>query len=805
MSNPGSRLTLPLALFGIFFLFSFSTSADEVLSLKHPEERYLPIETFQILEDPGGKLTVEQVSSESFDKQFKPVADRNNDFGGLDLGLTKSTWWIRFDVRAEDESARNHNWTMVFFNHRFVGDLAVYTPTTNNTEGTVADKWRVQKPKTHLSEQHGKNIFLDLPQIGTQPSRMYLRVQSDYYLYFTLSIESLPHYFSAVEDAIFMRGIFHGTLIIVAILNLLLFVFLKDKSALYYFGFVVCSALYFVGIGGDLTRFIKILGPSFYGYFYMFCMSAIMALAMLFTRSFLHTKKFVPKLDIGLRAYLLATVAVLVTLVIAGFHSSVGSTILHWAIIVLGTLSPVFIFSTGIVRLRQGFKPARLYLAAWGFFGLSVFIFSVPGFVQVNSWRVFQLGCAGNAFLITLAIVDRLRILRGEREQLSIEKHTVQSALSDSEQKFESIAELTTAHISILRNERFVYANPSFLEHVGMTLEELERSGESDVLTKEEIESNRAARAKAEEEGKNQFRYESRDAKGRWLEVTGSVVNLKGEEAVITTSLDLTERKLAEQQMFRSEKMASLGQIIAGVAHEINNPNNFIYFNLPILKKYIDAIRPFLDEVAVKNPDQKFLNMPYAFFIEDIYKLLDNMHHGSERITSIVKDLKNYVRSHDAEEKELVLIGEVVEQAMVLVGKQVRKLVTTFEVDVEPGLPSLRLNAGKIEQVIINLVINAGQAADKDDSWVHLSVSRPDENAPWVLVCVEDNGAGISEENQSKIFEPFFTTKGDESGTGLGLAISHQIITDHGGEMTVQSELGKGTTFTIRLPVDHQT
>jgi signal transduction histidine kinase len=136
---------------------------------------------------------------------------------------------------------------------------------------------------------------------------------------------------------------------------------------------------------------------------------------------------------------------------------------------------------------------------------------------------------------------------------------------------------------------------------------------------------------------------------------------------------------------------------------------------------------------------------------------------------------------------------------MALVGKQVRKMVQRFDVDVAAELPQVRMNAGKIEQVLINLVINAGQAADKESSWVKLTARSVDAGGA-VEIRVEDNGAGIPAESLERIFEPFFTSKGRDAGTGLGLSIAQQIVEEHGGRIDVTSEPGRGTCFTVRLP-----
>ncbi len=253
-----------------------------------------------------------------------------------------------------------------------------------------------------------------------------------------------------------------------------------------------------------------------------------------------------------------------------------------------------------------------------------------------------------------------------------------------------------------------------------------------------------------------------------------------------------------EQQMYRADKMAALGQIIAGVAHEINNPNNFIFFNLPILRTYIKSMSELLEKHVREDVEIKILNMSYKDFLADVDKLLGNMEHGSKRITGIVADLKNYVHSEQENERKPGDPIHIINQAMTLVGKQVRKTVKQLNLDLPESLPPIDMDAGKIEQVLINLVINAGQAADKDDSWIEISAKTTDPG--WIEIRVADNGSGIPRDIADRIFDPFFTSKGREEGTGLGLSISHRIIEDHGGTLEVDSTPGEGATFTIKLP-----
>jgi PAS domain S-box-containing protein len=295
------------------------------------------------------------------------------------------------------------------------------------------------------------------------------------------------------------------------------------------------------------------------------------------------------------------------------------------------------------------------------------------------------------------------------------------------------------------------------------------------------------------------YEAQLRDRRGRIHDGVVTIALVPGTSERVGSFLDVTDLKRAQQQMILADKMAALGQIIAGVAHEINNPNNFIHFNLPILRKYVDAMRPILEEQLESQPDLTLLDMRYEAFIEDLLKLIENMEHGSQRITSIVSDLRSYIRSGEEIERVNGSVAKVVDQVMTLVGKQVRKMVKRFDVDVAAELPPVRMNGGKIEQALINLVINAGQAADKESSWVKLTARSVDGGGA-VEIRVEDNGTGIASQSLDQVFEPFFTTKGRETGTGLGLSISRKIIEEHGGRIDVASEPGQGSCFTVRLP-----
>ena len=403
--------------------------------------------------------------------------------------------------------------------------------------------------------------------------------------------------------------------------------------------------------------------------------------------------------------------------------------------------------------------------------------------------------------LVTLFELDAEQAVMGNTFDITEHKQAEQK-LRESEANYRTIFDVAGAGMINFGQDRLItLANDEWCELTGYSKEEIVgKMTWMPFFTEESLARMKRYHEKRSKDPTSVPRaYEAqmRDRAGKIHDGIINIALVPGTQQRVASFQDMTALKQAQRQMFRADKMAALGQIIAGVAHEINNPNNFIYFNLPILKRYIEAIAPLLDGCVEGDPDLRILNMPYKEFMEDIFKLLGNMEHGSARITEIVSELKTYISSHEEEDKKPGPIDAVIGQVMTLVGKQVRKMVKNFEVEVTDDLPKVLMNAGKIEQVLINLVINAGQAADKADSRVRLSAEHVQGQ---VEIRIEDNGAGIDGQNLDLIFDPFFTTKGREAGSGLGLAISRQIVEDHGGTISVESRLGQMTTFVLRLP-----
>jgi PAS domain S-box-containing protein len=270
---------------------------------------------------------------------------------------------------------------------------------------------------------------------------------------------------------------------------------------------------------------------------------------------------------------------------------------------------------------------------------------------------------------------------------------------------------------------------------------------------------------------------------------------------------DLTDRKEAEererlqrQQLLQASKMVELGTLVSGVAHEVNNPNNFIMLNAPVLGDAWQAARPILDEYYEENGDFLLGGMMYSEMRENIPKLFSGILEGSERIRQIVADLKNYVRPDTSDLSQAVNLNEVVRSALSLLSNMVKKSTDHLAIDLAPDLPPVKGNFQRLEQVVINLVQNACQALPDRIKGIHVTTRR-DEARGKVVLKVEDEGMGIPPENLPRITDPFFSTKHQNGGVGLGLAISARIIKEQGGTLHFTSEPGTGTIAEIELPV----
>ena len=262
-----------------------------------------------------------------------------------------------------------------------------------------------------------------------------------------------------------------------------------------------------------------------------------------------------------------------------------------------------------------------------------------------------------------------------------------------------------------------------------------------------------------------------------------------------------TEALMRQQAaLVQADRMASLGVLVSGVAHEINNPNGLILLDVPILKAAFEDAREILDAHQTEHGEFQLAGLPYARMREEVPKLIDEMHAAGRRIGHIVTDLKDFARREDAPRPEPVQLDAVVRAAMRLVDNRLSKATSRLEVSLAPELPRVRGNAQRIEQVIVNLLLNACEALPDPGRAIRVS-ARADDAGRFAVVEVRDEGVGIPAEHLPRLADPFFTTKRESGGTGLGLSVSAGIVKEHGGTLEFRSAPGEGTTAILTLPL----
>ena len=421
--------------------------------------------------------------------------------------------------------------------------------------------------------------------------------------------------------------------------------------------------------------------------------------------------------------------------------------------------------------------------------------------IKIVKNRTHQLHGKNNQ--LNLEIQERMRTeekLKRTTEQLSVmlDSLPIVPFSCKAENNF------TITYVSSMINEITGYTPEQFITGSRFWIRHIHPRDRKQVLAKLEVQPQ-PNRVNIE------YRFRIADGSFKWFSDTrrivmlpdGSVSHFDGTWQDITEEKELRhESEYRRQQLIQADKLASLGEVVAGVAHEINNPNSFITYNVPLLKETWEIFEPIIADYAATHPEWEKDDIGIEEFCKDMKESIQAIKTGSERINMVVANLKDFARIDENNQSAPVQVNEVIEKTLWIVGAQLRKSIAKIDLNLADNLPEIQGHFQKLEQVVANLVVNAANAIHKREQGKLTITTRYVRRIKSILIEIEDNGIGMAPKMIDRIFDPFFTTRRDAGGTGLGLSVSYGLVQEHKGMIGVQSRSGIGSRFTVFLPID---
>jgi len=411
--------------------------------------------------------------------------------------------------------------------------------------------------------------------------------------------------------------------------------------------------------------------------------------------------------------------------------------------------------------------------------------------------------------------LERTRLLQENRRyrqhlEEQVDQRTRQ--LGESEQRFHQLFLQHGDAIVLCRgNDLEVFdVNPVACDLFGYSAEELARGGLGLIISSDDlpvVSSGLAGIPAGSAFLRERVAAMTREGSGVTISFKGWRIEFDDNVMYYCSIRDMGEKIRAEEEaranharLIQANKMSSLGFLVSGMAHEINNPNNFIRVNAALLDDIWRDARPLLKTLASQDDGITLGGLSLNDAAETGAQLIDGITRGSQRISAVVKGLKDFSRADTTGLDGIVDINRVIADVRMIIDHQIQAGTDRFQVSCPDSLPVVRGSHQQIEQVLINLLTNALQALPDRNHGVRIDISH-DAATDEVLLLVIDDGAGMMPDVLAKLTEPFFTTRAAEGGTGLGLSICKSIVRDHGGTLSFVSEFGRGTTATVRLPV----
>ncbi|MGD9162399.1 MAG: ATP-binding protein, partial [Desulfobacteraceae bacterium] len=398
-----------------------------------------------------------------------------------------------------------------------------------------------------------------------------------------------------------------------------------------------------------------------------------------------------------------------------------------------------------------------------------------------------------------------------------MERQKAESAFKASEERYRILIENAIVGVLLIQDGKIIFTNSVCSKMCGYEQEEIIDKNFIHFIHPDDHElaiNNHRKRLTGEKvEDSYPIRIINKQGETRWFQINAVCMIYDEKQTILTFLNDITQQRHLEVQVMQSEKMASIGQLAAGVAHEINNPVGFVSCNFNTLEGYQKQLSELVtkykelatfiethpessEEVLsrIKEIEQLENKIDIDYVLNDFPLVIKESEDGVNRVKKIVSDLKNYAHPGN-EKKQLTDINRNIESTLNMVWNELK-----YHVEVVKELneiPAIECYPQLLNQVFMNLIVNASQAIE-DKGTIRIKTNRYNNH---IKISISDTGIGIPKDNLTKIFDPFFTTKDVGKGTGLGLHVCYNIVNKHHGTINVDSEAGKGTTFTINLPV----
>jgi PAS domain S-box-containing protein len=772
---------IKIYLFSFILIFSGVLSSQQLITLTDEQEKYPLAGHMQLLEDPGGELTLEQVTSPENSSRFRASRSRVPN-----LGFTRSAIWVRFKIVNRSSTRSPWALELVYPNMNYAdlyhltadGQLMETKKTGNRMPAATRDH-----PYHHL-------VFL-IPLPKDIPQTIYMRFKNDESMTIPLTLWSMTRFMKRSQLSHLLNGIFIGLLLIMIGFHLFLFFTLKHNSYLYYTLSITACLFFSMTANGIASIYLWPSSPN-WNQLALPIFAGLMVMSIIkFADYFLNASKKTPLVHKITNVYLLVMTGLVV------FSSFLNYRMIIFPMVLWGILGALLLIIIGFHFMIKGFHPARYFLAGIAAIGISGVIYLIVrlGILPSNPTfeYSFSMGIVLYMLLMSLALAERIKLLKGEKEKAIQE-------LIESEERFRSLVETTHDFIwEVDQNGVYTYVSPKCMDLLGFWPEEMLGKNKFEIMPEKEarpvikIFKQKVADCLPIIGMENKSIHKDGhtvilDTNGLpFFDGKGNLLGYRGSDREITDRRRLEEeRQRLHVQIQHSQKLESLGVLAGGIAHDFNNLLMGVLGNASLTLK------------SLSNPIEA------KQYVEKIEKSA----HQAAKLT-------NQMLAYSGKGKFVVQpvnLSELVEEMTQLLKVSISKNVS-IRYDFSPDLPDIVADVSQLSQVIMNLIVNASEAiVDKvgvisvrtniltvDDTYLNETFFM--DNVPegeYVFLEISDNGIGMDKATQEKLFDPFFTTK--FKGHGLGMAAVLGIVRGHKGAIKVYSELGQGTTIKVLFP-----